>query len=82
MRRTATIMSKERMMSRSTERMVTRMAMKAREGWGLTLAPKIWNWCDAAVPLTLVLKSKLTPTPPIPWLGDPAGLWGKKPLSL
>ena len=40
MRRMATIMRKERMMSRSTERMVRRMAMKAREGWGPSLAPK------------------------------------------
>ena len=41
MRRMATIIKKERMMSRRTERMVRRMAMKAREGWGLSLAPDI-----------------------------------------
>ena len=40
MRRMATIMRKERMMERSTERIVRRMATKAREGWGLSLAPR------------------------------------------
>ena len=41
MRRRATIMRMERMMNRSTERIVSRMTMKTREGWGLSLAPKI-----------------------------------------
>ena len=41
MRRRATIMRMERMMNRSTERIVSRMTMKTREGWGPSLVPKI-----------------------------------------
>ena len=35
----ATIIRRERMMNRRTERMETRITMKTKEGWGLVLMP-------------------------------------------
>ena len=87
----ATIIRRERMMNRRTERMEMRITMKTKEGWGLVLMPGGVE-CVGNVFLigyyqkkTIILGwflfkdtfPKLTPTPSIPWLSDSAGFWGK-----
>ena len=40
----ATIIRRERMMNRRTERMEMRITMKTKEGWGLVLMPGGMRW--------------------------------------
>ena len=84
----ATIIRRERMMNRRTERMEMRITMKTKEGWGLVLMPgglKFFPIGYYQKKETIILGwflfkdtfPQLTPTPSIPWLSDSASFWGK-----